>query len=569
MPDQPIQRQPSAGVARGSAEYPRSTRNNDPRRADARGAANGDGAQEGLLRPAHFPSFRHVPRPDTACVTAPRHRAVAPGLLQPALIVALCGILQACALRPTLESWGLLDAPPSEPARPMPRMSAREVPPPEAHHFAVPREESVFGSLMTLQLRDGDTLPDLARHYGLGYGELAAANPGIDPWVPPGNSKVLIPMQFVLPEAPRKGIVINLAAMRLFQFPANAAGNEVVTYPVGIGREGRSTPTGPLTILRKKEHPVWYPTANIRADHSRKGDRLPAAVSPGPDNPLGDFALYLSRQPYLIHGTNKPYSIGWRASNGCIRLYPENIAQLFPAIPVREPVLIVNQPYLLGWRDGIVYLQAHRPHEELSARALQKRLRAELRAIEQRRNHRLDWAKVDQAIEAARGIPTPISAQAPGIDQVLAKAHPLEHPRRFRGQPEIPSADDAAWNVLVDETVSESTARRLAAFLNHQGPQVPARIDRNGDRYRVIAGPYASVAEARSAVKRLRIELELAGRLLEPAAANLAETGARPDRREQEAPAADEHKPNQAGAAELRGPITGICNLNRATAKTC
>lgn len=433
------------------------------------------------------------------------------------MIFGLCSSLQACALRPTLQQWGLLEAPPTEPTQAVSTSRGRILPP-EAHRFTITREQGVVGSLMALQLQEGDTFPDVARHYGLGFEEIAAANPGIDSWVPKNNSKALIPVQFVLPRAPRKGMVINLAAMRLFHFPAASGGTEVITYPVGIGKEGRSTPTGPLSIMRKKEHPTWYPTATIRNDHSRKGDPLPAAVSPGPDNPLGDFALYLSRQPYLIHGTNKPYSIGWRASNGCIRLYPENIERLFPTVPVRESVLIVNQPYLSGWHDGVLYLQAHRPQEELSEKLLQKRVRGELAKIEADKAHPLDWAKIDRILEEARGIPIPISAKGPGIDTILAHARLLKHPTKFYGEPERPSKDSNRWGVLVDETVSESMARRLAAFLNHQGPQIPARTEPNGDRYRVIAGPYDTAKAAKAAVKRLRIELELDGKVITPTA---------------------------------------------------
>lgn len=452
--------------------------------------------------------------------------------LRRVIALGLCCGIQACALRPTLQAWGLLDAPPTEataPAPPPPIGALR----PEAHHFSFGPEQDVLGSLMALPLRDGDTLPDVARHYGLGYADVTAANPDIDPWVPERNSKALIPIQWVLPRAPRKGIVINLAALRLFHFPAGTGGTEVITYPIGIGKEGRSTPTGSLSIIRKKDHPTWYPTQNIRNDHRRKGDPLPAAVPPGPDNPLGEFALYLSRTPYLMHGTNKPYSVGWRASNGCIRLYPENIEQLFPAVPVREPVLIVNQPYLLGWRDGVLYLQAHRPQEELSDNALQKRLRSELKKLEAERGHRLDWVRIDRVLTEARGIPTPISAKAPGIDIVLAQARPLEHPQRFYGAPTIPDAQSDRWNVLVDETSSESVALRLAAFLNHQGPQIPARTESKGNLYRVVAGPFETNKAAQAAVKRLQVELELEGKVIPPVPATAAAAAEDPgDRRD-------------------------------------
>jgi len=420
-------------------------------------------------------------------------------------VLALCCGMQACALHPALQQSAVQAT-----------ASPHRISLPETHRFSIAKEQDVVGSLMTLQLKDGDSLPDVARHYGLGYEEIAAANPGIDPWVPKSGSSALVPAQFVLPRAPRKGLVINLAAMRLFHFRASAGDTEVVTYPIGIGKEDRSTPTGPLSIVRKKERPIWYPTEKIRNDHLRKGDPLPAAVLPGPDNPLGEFALYLSRPFYLIHGTNKPYSVGWRASNGCLRLYPENIEQLFPAVPVKEPVLIVNQPYLVGWREGFVYLQAYRPQVEVSDRALQKRVRSELKKLEAERDYPLDWTRIDRVLTEARGIPTPISATAPGIDAVLARAQPLQHPRHFFGAPETPDAVPKKWNILVDETVSESMARRLAAFLNHQGPPIPARTASKGERYQVIAGPYETTKAAKAAVRRLQIEMELDGRIVAP-----------------------------------------------------
>lgn len=450
--------------------------------------------------------------PNSAMATVPRDQHLClRRSWRPALTLVLCCAIQACALSPGRQT----------PERPPARLP-KPVEQPETHRFQLPGEQDVAGSMFRLQLRKGDTFSDIARHYGLGYQDIEAANPGIDPWVPMEGDAAWIPAQFVLPRAPRKGIVINLAAMRLFHFPRSANGSEVVTYPIGIGKEDRSTPTGPLSIIRKKEHPTWYPTESIRNDHLRKGDPLPAAVSPGPDNPLGDFALYLSKPSYLIHGTNKPYSIGWRASNGCIRLYPENIEQLFPAVPVREPVLIVNQPYLVGWRDGLLYLQAHRPQEELNDKVLQKRLRSELKKIEAGRGHALDWTRIERVLSEARGIAIPVSAKATDIDTFLAQSQPLQHPRRFFGAPNVPVSEPNRWNVLVDETVSESMAARLAAFLNHQGPPIPARAEPSGERYQVIAGPYDSAKAAKAAVKRLQIELDLDGKVIgpPPAAAN-------------------------------------------------
>ncbi len=284
---------------------------------------------------------------------------------------------------------------------------------------------------------------------------------------------------------------------------------------------------------------------------------------PGLDNPLGDFALYLSKPSYLIHGTNKPYSIGWRASNGCIRLYPESIEQLFPAVPVREPVLIVNQPYLVGWRDGLLYLQAHRPQEELNDKVLQKRVRSELKKLEAERGHPLDWTRIDRVLTEARGIATPISAKAPDIDTFLTRAQPLEHPRRFFGAPAVPPAEPDRWNILVDETVSEPMAVRLAAFLNHQGPQIPARTEAKGDRYQVIAGPYDTAKAAKAAVKRLQIELALEGKVIAPVT-EVAGSGPQGSRSKGKPEGQAKRNPNRLdGVQEQASSPKGIAHLNR------
>jgi L,D-transpeptidase ErfK/SrfK len=226
----------------------------------------------------------------------------------------------------------------------------------ERNEFLVAKEDDVIGRLAVVRLEKGDTLPDVARHFSLGINTVNAANPGIDTWVPGAGERLLLPLSFILPEARRKGIVINLAAMRLFYFKASGQRTAVATYPVGVGTMERPTPMGRMYIARKKFRPTWYVPASIAEDHRKKGDPLPSKVPPGPQNPLGEHALYLSKSGYLVHGTNKPASIGLRATNGCIRLYPEDIKRLFENTPVNTPVNIVNQPYLAGQRDGIVYL---------------------------------------------------------------------------------------------------------------------------------------------------------------------------------------------------------------------
>ena len=299
-------------------------------------------------------------------------------------------------------------------------------------------------------------------------------------------------------------------------YQAKAGIGEVVTYPVGIGREGRSTPTGRTLLARKATRPTWYVPESIRKEHQQKGDLLPAAVSPGPDNPLGDYALYLSRSNYLIHGTNKPYSIGLRASNGCIRLYPENIEPLYRNAPVGTTVRIVNEPYLLGWLGGELYLEAHKPHEELKAGPLEKKVHARLGQIEKQHGRKLDWDKIGDVLRRADGIPVPVFRHSGNERGIPGEMPALAHPGALYGQPKTPPMRSGAWYIKALDTDDMQSARRLAVVLNHQGPQIPARAVSREGRYQVIAGPFENGKAARTAAKRMKFDLDLDGAVLPP-----------------------------------------------------
>jgi L,D-transpeptidase ErfK/SrfK len=227
-------------------------------------------------------------------------------------------------------------------------------------------EQGVIGALQLVFTGADDTFSDLAREYGLGYDELVAANPGIDPWIPLPGTPVLLPTQYVLPAAARHGVVLNIATKRLFCFPEVADGEvrHVLTYPIGIGRVGWETPLGTAKVVSKARDPHWFVPASVRREHAEQGDPLPAVVPPGPDNPLGQFVLKLDMPGYLIHGTNQPYGVGMRVSHGCVRLYPENIDTLYSLVDIGTPVTIVNQPYLIGLYDGQVFFESHKPLED-------------------------------------------------------------------------------------------------------------------------------------------------------------------------------------------------------------
>ncbi len=241
------------------------------------------------------------------------------------------------------------------------------VDPVEANHFILESpDQSVIGVPQIVFTRSEDTLSDLARAYGLGYDELIAANPGVDPWLPGDHTPILLPTQYVLPNVPRKGVILNIASKRLFYFPAIPEGQPQVvkTYPIGIGRVGWETPLGATTVTAKAKDPSWFVPASVRREHAEMGDPLPSVVPPGPNNPLGTRVLKLKMPGYLIHGTNQPYGVGMRVSHGCIRLYPENIELLYELVDIGESVMIVNEPYLLGWRDGELYFEGHTPLED-------------------------------------------------------------------------------------------------------------------------------------------------------------------------------------------------------------
>jgi L,D-transpeptidase ErfK/SrfK len=385
----------------------------------------------------------------------------------------------------------------------------------ERNDFLVAKEDDVIGRLAVIRLKKGDTLPDIARHFSLGINGVSAANPGIDIWVPEAGERILLPLSFILPDVPRKGIVINLAIMRLFQFKGDSKSLVVSTYPVGIGTEERPTPIGQMHVERKVIRPTWHVPASIAEDHRKKGDPLPAEVPPGPKNPLGEYALYLSEPSYLIHGTNKPASIGLRATNGCIRLYPEDVKKLYENTPLKTPVCFVNQPYLLGQRNGVVYMEVHAPPEDLDAVEFDK-IYKKLRNIEKESGRTLDWSKVKKVLAEARGIPVPIFEIRQGSGKGVAETIEVKHPGELYGRPEIPELKTDAWSVLAADVRDEIDAVRLAAIINHQGPQIPARVLSKNVSYRVIAGPFNDIREAKDAIKRLKIDLEIDGILIEP-----------------------------------------------------
>ena len=282
---------------------------------------------------------------------------------------------------------------------------------------------NVVGEVQVITAKYEDTFVRLARRYNLGFEELKQANPGVDPWLPGEGTEIVLPTQFVLPGATRRGVVINLPEMRLYYYPANSPGR-VITHPVSVGRMEWQTPLGRSEIIAKTEKPAWYPPESIRREHAEDGrPPLPRVVPPGPENPLGDHAMRLSIPGYLIHGTNKPSGLGMRVTHGCIRMFPEDIEGLFGTVPIGTPVHIVDQPYKLAWSDRGVYLEAHPPLEEEGAdggewaTATTQLTRAFIAATEEGQGAGFDWELAELAAERSRGIPEFISLVSVAADR--------------------------------------------------------------------------------------------------------------------------------------------------------
>jgi len=352
-----------------------------------------------------------------------------PPLCATAIALALSSLAGCSLFRPVPK-----EPPPVVQQLPPPKP---ELPKPTAtHKFELDPSSDIVGYVQRVVVGKEDTLPDIARRFDVGYEEMVTANPGVDPWLPGAGREVVVPTQFILPAAPREGVVVNVAEMRIYYYPPHKKGEPqtVYTHPIGIGKVGWKTPEGTTKIIGRQKDPVWVVPKSVRAEHAEDGEKLPATVPAGPDNPLGQYEFRLGWPSYLIHGTNKPYGVGMRSSHGCMRLYPEDIAVFFDLIPIGTKVTVVNQPYLFGWRDGTLYLQAYEVMEDDSRglfkdrkRLLASMVSPKLRQSIAAHDDEIDWDRVARLAHAPRAIPVAITgnqdeAGQDGVDAVIGKS---------------------------------------------------------------------------------------------------------------------------------------------------
>jgi L,D-transpeptidase ErfK/SrfK len=263
-------------------------------------------------------------------------------------------------------------------------------------------DSDVVGKVYRHHVKKGESLIEIARMFDLGYNEVMGANPDADPFLPPVGMSVRIPMMWIIPDVPeRKGIVINISEMRLYYFLGKGT-NLMTTFPIGVGDEGKETPLGEFKIIQKIVNPAWYPPKSIREERPE----VPRVVPPGPDNPLGTHAMRLSLPSVLIHGTNKPWAVGRRATHGCLRLYPEDIPRLFRLASKGERVTIVKQPVKVGVQQNRVFMEVHNDGNV-------KYLREAVTALGRKGLlDRIDRDKMMRALKEKSGIPVDITSDS-------------------------------------------------------------------------------------------------------------------------------------------------------------
>lgn len=336
----------------------------------------------------------------------------------------------------------------------------------------------IIGELRETRSRHEDTLIDIAREFNLGYDQIVKANPTVNRWVPGDGNNILLPSKYLLPDAPRTGLVVNVAELRLYYYLPQSGGESrsVVTFPVSIGRMDWKTPLGETSVVKKDKNPPWYPTASIKAEHARDGDPLPDMIPGGhPENPLGGFALRLGIPGYLIHGVDerKANGIGMRVTHGCMRMYPEDVANLFEIVPVKTRVMLVNQPIKVATVGDNVYVQITTPLREDGHDGAELPIQQSLSFIRSKvgAEFQINEEKAIRAIEQGNGLPVIIGRRTDSIVQTdyPTRPTPSRETRSLERSMEdgLPrgGADERPYRRNTGrETVESSTASRGSRY---------------------------------------------------------------------------------------------------------
>lgn len=281
-----------------------------------------------------------------------------------------------------------------------------------------PPDVDVVGEVQRIQAAADETLIEIGRRHGVGYEEMLLANPDLDPWLPGAGTEVVVPTRYILPPGPREGIVVNLAELRMYYYPKPRRGEppQVETYAVGIGRGEWRTPLGGTRIKAKVENPAWYPPSSVRQEAAARGETMPRMVPPGPDNPLGRFAMVLDLPGYAIHSTNMPWGVGMRVSHGCVRMYPEDIESMIFRVSSGTGVRIIDEPVKAGWLADELFVEVHLPPpaeraEDFDPASLRRGAIDTVAGALGARPYRVDRRRIEHALSQAHGMPVTVERQ--------------------------------------------------------------------------------------------------------------------------------------------------------------
>ncbi len=275
--------------------------------------------------------------------------------------------------------------------------------------------DSLIGNLQyTAVTADDDTAAKIGQRFDIGFSAIQSANPQVDITKDIANGTQLqIPTQHLLPNQPREGIVVNLPEMRMYYY----TDGQVRTYPIGIGKIGKTIPIKKTTIVRKAKNPIWIPPQDIREFNLEQGIVLPKIMPAGPDNPLGPYAIYTGLPTYLIHSTIFPESVGKRASFGCLRMFESDIQDFFPVVNKGVPVVIINEPTKVGWENNRLFVETHQPLEEHND-AFDATLPGMVYIVANATNDSdalVDWQMLDYLAKERDGIPHEVAVKLPGL----------------------------------------------------------------------------------------------------------------------------------------------------------
>ncbi|PKH20956.1 L,D-transpeptidase [Enterobacterales bacterium CwR94] len=338
-----------------------------------------------------------------------------------------------------------------------------------------PANSRLIGENLEITIPADSKLPleAFAAQYQMGLSNLLEANPGADVYLPKPGSKLIIPQQLILPDAPRQGVVINSAEMRLYYYPKGT--NTVVVLPIGIGELGKDTPINwTTTVQRKKAGPTWTPTKKMHEEYRARGESLPAVFPAGPDNPMGLYALYIGNL-YAIHGTNANFGIGLRVSHGCVRLRNDDIKWLFDNIPVGTRVQFIDQPMKASVEpDGSRYVEVHNPLSQTEEQFKSREpvpLTITPAVSKVVVDASVNSQAMDNALKARSGMPTKING--PAEEEATAApvpveegngAQPMESPMTPADQPPAPTETaPEGENAPVSDAAPVNSAQSVSA----------------------------------------------------------------------------------------------------------